>query len=340
MYPPSADPAERARPVDRMFLREVLLSGLDDVVEFGREFDRYELRPGGGVTAHFSDGTSADGDILVGADGSGSAVRRQYLPDADPVPSGALGIPWTIPLDGPAGPEIPERLRHGMNLIMTAAPLFLFTSVFRRPPQPGNGADAAQGDYLLCALVARREACAPGIGSFDGPQLQSAVTALMSGWHPSLVGLASRADTATFGTYSFAAAPAVTWSSSAVTVLGDAIHSMPPVGGIGANMALRDASLLTRNLAAATRGEMPPLAAISDYEAEMRDYGFGAVHSALANQRLGIIANPAAQVGMRTWFRLCARVPALRRAGFRDRWDKDARPRAWETSAIREATVS
>ena len=153
----------------------------------------------------------------------------------------------------------------------------------------------------------------------------------MAGWHPDLIRLAAEANPGTFGAFPFAAAPLPgPWTSSAVTVLGDAIHSMLQVGGMGANLALRDASLLSRNLAAVARGDMPLSQAIGDYETDMRDYAFSAVRTALTNERLGRNASPVAQSAMRAWFRLCGAVPALKRAGFGNSWAKDARPRPWE----------
>ena len=154
----------------------------------------------------------------------------------------------------------------------------------------------------------------------------------MADWHPDLNRLATEAEPGSFGVFPFAAAPpASRWASSTVTLLGDAIHSMPPAGGIGASMALRDASLLSRSLAATARGDISLLRAIGDYETDMRQYAFSAVRAALTSERLGLNASPAAQASMRAWFRLCRAIPAARRAGFSNSWAKDARPRRWES---------
>ena len=79
---PDAGPADGHYGASRISLREVLLSDLDDVVRLGKTFERYEIGADGLVTAHFSDGTSATADVLIGADGANSRVRRQLLPHA------------------------------------------------------------------------------------------------------------------------------------------------------------------------------------------------------------------------------------------------------------------
>lgn len=75
LMPREGKPFVRA---DRKRLREWLAVGLE--IEWGKRFLRWDRVPvsgednGGdaGVVAHFEDGTSARGDVLVGADGGRS----------------------------------------------------------------------------------------------------------------------------------------------------------------------------------------------------------------------------------------------------------------------------
>src|SRR5579859_141769 len=81
-WPPPSDAAHADWRVSRPKLKRVLLTGLDQEVHFGKKFVRYERAPDGRVQAFFADGTSALGDVLVGADGVSSQVRKQFLPQA------------------------------------------------------------------------------------------------------------------------------------------------------------------------------------------------------------------------------------------------------------------
>jgi 2-polyprenyl-6-methoxyphenol hydroxylase-like FAD-dependent oxidoreductase len=69
----------------------LLLADLADRVFFGRKLKSYTELGDATVRADFADGTSATGDVLVGADGTGSAVRRQLLPDVRVLDLGVRG---------------------------------------------------------------------------------------------------------------------------------------------------------------------------------------------------------------------------------------------------------
>jgi len=98
---------------------------------------------------------------------------------------------------------------------------------------------------------------------------------LIRTWHPDLRTLHAQADIdETFGVRVRVSPPAPPWPPSRVTVLGDAIHAMSPARGSGANTALRDAALLSRML---TTGAADIVAAIGQYEQQMREYGYAAV---------------------------------------------------------------
>ena len=62
-------------------------------------------------------------------------------------------------------------------------------------------------------------------------------------------------------------------------MLGDAIHTMTPGRGEGANTALRDAELLTARLTDVAAGRSTLAEATHQYETEMLRYGFEAVHN-------------------------------------------------------------
>lgn len=86
--------------VNRMTLRQILLSGLDKAVHYGARLTHCTTDPSGTVTARFADGTTATGDVLIGADGVNSAVRKQYLPQAQVIDAGLRLLYGKVPLPG------------------------------------------------------------------------------------------------------------------------------------------------------------------------------------------------------------------------------------------------
>lgn len=58
---------------------------------FGRTVDHFE-QDGNGVTVHFSDNTSDNFDLLVGADGQSSRIRKAILPPNGPDPYRRIGV--------------------------------------------------------------------------------------------------------------------------------------------------------------------------------------------------------------------------------------------------------
>ena len=70
---------EKPYTVDRAVLRQVLLTGLEGRITYGKEYTHFELTDSG-IIACFADGTRETGSLLVGADSIHLAVRRQHLP--------------------------------------------------------------------------------------------------------------------------------------------------------------------------------------------------------------------------------------------------------------------
>ncbi|MGI5286049.1 FAD-dependent oxidoreductase [Nonomuraea polychroma] len=85
----------------------------------------------------------------------------------------------------------------------------------------------------------------------SGEQLKDAVARMIRSWHPDLRKMIdlSHADTVSLLPIR-TSIPIDPWPATNIKLLGDAIHSMTPMRGIGANTALRDARLLCRALTA------------------------------------------------------------------------------------------
>ncbi len=211
-----------------------------------------------GVHVTFEKGAPRRFDLVVGADGLHSTVRRLTF-----------------------GPE-EQFVRH----------LGAYISAFSMPNELGLDREElyhAVPGRLICAYSSAGDPRATGLLVFRSPRLsydhrdRTAQLALLQGafegvgWQvPRLLEAAREADDLYFDGLHLIEMDR--WSRGRVVLLGDAAHCASPASGQGTGMALVGAYVLAGELAAG--GE--PEAAFARYEAEMR--GYVAVNHALARK--------------------------------------------------------
>jgi salicylate hydroxylase len=297
-------PATGDRPptnIDRRTFRQILLAGLDDVVHHGAEVAGIDA-DGTSVRLALADGTVVEGDVLVAADGVGSAVRRHVMPDVTIIPSpvGALGLFGRSELTEEVEAELPAPIWNAGFAIVSDGRGTMLGLGHWRPRQPASRAAAELGiegrvddarPYVMLngAIPPGVEVPPPADWTADTPRrMHETMIAAVSEWHPAIRRLVERIDPATLFSHPFRRLdPAPPWSTSRVTFVGDAINAMLPTLGKGANMAMRNAAVLRDQLLAAERGERPLLDAIAAYEADMRAATYPLMELAADHDRFG-----------------------------------------------------
>lgn len=266
------------RAVDRLTLREILLAGLDDAVHFGKELIGYEMLPQG-IQARFADGSTASGDLLVGADGVSSRVREQHLPELAPVDAGIRWVGGRTTLDDRLRALLPDALSDRAATVRDGGILvFLASVLFRQRPEvaartlwPGLRFTDNQ-DFLMWAIVGEKdrmmrpegELAAASPAALHHFALEATACA-----HPMLRAVVEAADPDRSFFLAVRAIPiADQRPGSRITLLGDAMHASP-VNGTGANSALQDAALLCRHLRRAAQEPGALERAVHQFELEM-----------------------------------------------------------------------
>lgn len=323
--------------VSRMTLRQVLLTGVDDIVHFDKKLTRYQDH-GDSVTAFFEDGSSAKGSLLVGADGANSRVRQQYLPHATQTETGLIAIGGKQVLTDRVRDMLPPSTRNAMSMFFDKRGQFAILHVMEFPWQgdrelkDGIGATDAElirqwpgllfdntVDYVSWGVSTSHRTLPADVLGLDGARLREVLLGkVIADWHPTLRALVRDSDpTTTFALSIRTSDPLPPWKPSRIILLGDAIHTMTPGRGAGANTALRDAALIRDKLVEVRDGRAELLAAIGDYEQRMRTYSAVAVRESLEFMNDGgpgkPIIGPLTTFGMRTALRIADRVPALKR---------------------------
>jgi len=294
-------PNEGERPhtgVHRRTLRSILRARLGGSFHPGRAVTGYAETPDG-VSVTLADGSTAEGDVLVGADGIRSAVRGQRLPGTTVIDAGVrgLGVFGRTPLTPELAAQLPAHLFEGVIIAADRRGSRLLIAVYRpRQRQEDAAATIAPdvtlepvGDYVMISCSVPPGTVLPPAAQWTPgtpAMLRDAMLAAIEGWHPAARALVAGVDLDSIFVIPFGfLEPAPPWEPSRVTLVGDAAHAMLPTLGLGANLALRDAAHLLDQLSAAARGETGLAAAIGAYERDMRDYVYPFMRMTMEHDR-------------------------------------------------------
>ncbi|KAH7127363.1 hypothetical protein EDB81DRAFT_141120 [Dactylonectria macrodidyma] len=254
-------------------MRRIFADGCEDHIEWAKHVVGYEITDDG-VRATFADGTkSVEGSMLVGGEGIYSKVAKQLSGGKLKVyDTGARGIHGQAPTTAFKGlGEGVFRLRDetGPN-----GAVFIITNVRAKDMDDPN----MQFGWTMGGQPGAIRAPNDDY-SIVGQQAADIAKDISKNWHPRFKPLFDEMNVseAAFWKITCSTPSGVPqWPNEPrVTVIGDAVHSMTPAAGLGANTAVRDSALLGRLLREAGGYKDGVTAA---YEEEMRVYGSEAVN--------------------------------------------------------------
>ncbi|EOD70487.1 FAD-dependent oxidoreductase [Amycolatopsis vancoresmycina] len=259
-------------------LRRILIESLPDgTIRWGRKVDSIDALGGGApFTVTFTDGSTVDTDVLVGADGAWSRVRA-FLSGASPE---YLGTVWVETFLRDVG----KRHQRSAALVGRGAMLAM---------EPGRGIFGhREADDVIHTYVVMKKPL-EWVSSTDFSDREQALTNLAAelgdGWAPELLELITSGETTPVTRPIWGLPLGHTWDRvPGAMLIGDAAHLTPPDGD-GANWALYDGAQLGKAIAASPddiesafsgfAAEMLPRSAASarkGYQSFERTFGYNA----------------------------------------------------------------
>jgi len=197
-------------------------------IELGRRVTR-AVQTAGEVSIELDNGDTAEGRALIGADGVRSALREGVAGIDAPVFTGMTAWRAVVPAtdaDLARPPVATVWMGRGRHLV--TYPL------------------ATRREINLIGVVEEKPATDESWLAAGAP---ADMAADFGGWHAETDALLQRV-TAPWRWPLYERHPLSVWSAGRVALLGDACHAMPPFLAQGACMALEDAVVLARRMAA------------------------------------------------------------------------------------------
>jgi len=184
------------------------------------------------VIAHFTDGSSAEGDILIGADGVHSQTRRQVMLDApEPEFVGITGIGGAVAMSDI--PELSPRESRSFTFTFTFGPDGFF-----------GFCGGSAGEEMWWANLPREKPYSEAeLKSLSSDVLRKQLTDRYGDYYQPIPSLIARTrDIIALNVFDIQYLPR--WYDGRVMLIGEAAHAVSPNSGQGASLALEDAMYL------------------------------------------------------------------------------------------------
>ncbi|KAF8066983.1 hypothetical protein FPV67DRAFT_1417597 [Lyophyllum atratum] len=258
-------------------------------IQYSKRLQSYSRSTLGKIEVLFHDGSKTTCDLLVGADGIKSAVRRTFLQElarevaangrtsevqtllaaVNPVWTGTVAYRALVPVQKLKGYVAREYGTQylGKNMAIIVYPI-------------------AKGTFLN--VVAYRMNYTLADTPFDGPWIEDVekedLLAAISDWEPEIRNILQYMNKPTRWAV-HAVKPLSTFGSNGVVLLGDAAHAMEPHQGSGAGQAIEDACVLAELLGhpSATLNTLPDVLRI--YDALRRPFALDIARRSFQNGR-------------------------------------------------------
>jgi 2-polyprenyl-6-methoxyphenol hydroxylase-like FAD-dependent oxidoreductase len=197
--------------------------------EYGMRMSSYD-GPAGDVTAEFTDGTSASGDLLIGADGIHSRTRKLVDPGSPaPTFTGLVGV------GGYSRLEDLEPTRDVQHFVFGKKAFFGYLV-------------RETGEIYWFANLAHPETTSAELAAVPPVEWQARLLDLFADDMP-LINRIIGHSTGAIGAHPLHDIPSSpVWSRGPAVLVGDAAHATSPSAGQGASIACEDAIVLAKCL--------------------------------------------------------------------------------------------
>ncbi|KAL5592397.1 hypothetical protein FOBRF1_013423 [Fusarium oxysporum] len=322
-------------PMDRVVLRDIIIEKPVEsgIVHFDKRFSGYDIISDKGrerVRVSFDDGTSADCDLLIGADGSHSKVNKHLgLNNIQDIP--VINFITKTHLSKDKLAALPAAARHSPMLVFSHKKTYFCVAYIPSRQQKDvatgdEGSSIGTSDYdedmatFTFSLQMQKDDCPKDIKNWDKDATWKFLEESLSDWDDAFREVIQVIKSEQVYIFEPRATkrPAPNWRSKIRTaanpnlghprvwLMGDAMHVMLPNRGMGGNQAMLDTTVISPLIqrldkVMAADGELETevvAAACEEYESEMIPRTFYWVETSGGTKPVGLgfpRSTPAAQ---------------------------------------------